>query len=93
MARYRKHRNRFTLPTMMAETLLASWETMTARTLLIAHNKCSPPEYRRMFGEKAEAAALSASKVISGGGRAALTSVLAPWHRRAVANAKRLRKK
>ena len=78
---------------MMAEMMFASWETMTRRAMLMAQNQCSPDEYRRMFGEKVEAAALSASKLMSRGGRARMTSVLAPWHRRVVANAKRLRKK
>jgi hypothetical protein len=59
----------------------------------VAQNQCSPAEYRRMFGEKVETAALSASKLMSRGGRAKMTSVLAPWHRRVVANARRLRKK
>jgi hypothetical protein len=66
---------------------------MTRRAMLMAQNQCSPAEYRRMFGEKVEAAAISASTIMSRGGRARMTSVLAPWHRRAVANAKRLRKK
>jgi hypothetical protein len=78
---------------MMADLMLASYETVARRTLLIAQNKCSPAEYQRMFNEKAKAAAASATKLISSGGRATTASILAPWHRRAVANAKRLRKK
>jgi hypothetical protein len=88
-----RRRRRTSVSTMMAEMILASWETMTRRAMLMAQNQCSPDEYRRMFGEKVEAAALSASKLMSRGGRARMTSVLAPWHRRVVANAKRLRKK
>ena len=88
-----RRRRRTSVSTMMAEMMLASWETITRRAMLMAQNQCSPAEYRRMFGEKVEATALSASKLMSGGGRARTTSVLAPWHRRVVANAKRLRKK
>jgi hypothetical protein len=80
-------------PTMMTELMLASWETVTRRALLIAENKCSPAEYSRMLSEKAEAAAATGLTLISSGGRATPVSILAPWHRRAVANARRLRKK
>jgi hypothetical protein len=45
-----------------------------------------------MVREKALAAATSGLRLISSGGRASMASVLAPWHSRAVANAKRLRK-
>ena len=87
-----RRRRKTSFSTMMTDLMLASWESMTRRTLLIAQNKCSPAEYRRMLNEKAEAAAASALKLMSRGGGATMTSVLAPWHRRAVANAKRLRK-
>jgi len=89
----RKSRKTLSLPAMMTDLMLASWETIARRTLLMAQNKCSPAEYRRMVKEKAEAAATSGLKFISSGGRASMTSVLAPWRSRAVANAKRLRKK
>jgi hypothetical protein len=78
---------------MMTDLLLHSWETVMRRTLLIAQNDCLPAEYRRMVKEKAEAAALSRLALISGGGKASMSSLLAPWHRRAKANAKRLRKR
>ena len=89
----RKRRQRLLLPAMMSDLMLASWETITRRSFLIAQNDCSPAEYRRMRDEKAEAAARSAARLISGGRRATMTSLLAPWHSRAIANAKRLRKK
>jgi hypothetical protein len=66
---------------------------MTRRTLLIMQNQCSPAEYRRMVNEKAQAAARSTARLVSGNGRATMTSLLVPWHFRAMANAKRLRKK
>jgi hypothetical protein len=77
----------------MTDLLLDSWETVMRRTLLIAQNDCSPAEYRRMVKEKAEAVTISGLALISSGGKAPMSSLLAPWHRRAKANAKRLRKK
>ncbi len=59
----------------------------------MAQNKCSPAEYRRMVKEKAEAAAISGLTLITRGGTASVNSLLAPWHKKARANAKRLRKK
>jgi hypothetical protein len=56
-------------------------------------NDCSPGEYRRMVNEKAEAAALSAARFVSRAGGASLASLVSPWRARAVANARRLRKK
>jgi hypothetical protein len=77
---------------MMTELMVASWETIARRTLLVAQNRCSPAEYRRMVREKASAAASSGFRLIYSRGGASPASVLAPWHSRAVANAKRLRK-
>jgi len=47
-----RRRRRTSVSTMMAEMMLASWETMTRRAMLMAQNQCSPAEYRRMFGGK-----------------------------------------
>jgi hypothetical protein len=46
-----------------------------------------------MFDEKAEAAAIAGFILMSRGSRGTPASILAPWRRRAVANARRLRKK
>lgn len=89
----RKRRETFSLAVMMSELMLASWETITRRSILIVQNDCSRAEYRRMVNEKAKAAARSAARLVPGGGRATMTSLLAPWHSRAIANAKRLRKR
>jgi len=89
----RKRRKGSSVPVMMTELMLASWETIARRTLLMAQNACSPAEYRRMVQEKAEAAATSASRLVSSAGKASMASLLAPWRGRAVANARRLRKK
>jgi hypothetical protein len=91
--RTRKRRQKLSLAGMMTDLALASWETITRRSLLIMQNDCSPAEYRRMVNEKAEAAARSAARLVSGGRRATMTSLLAPWHTRAMTNARRLRKK
>ena len=79
------------LPLMVAELALASWETMLRRSLLIAQGSCSTTEYQRMVLEKTRAAQLSALALTKADGD--MTAALAPWHSRAVANAKRLRRK
>jgi len=61
----RKRRKGSSAPVMMTELMLAFWETIARRTLLMAQNACSPAEYRRMVQEKAEAAATSASRLVS----------------------------
>ena len=87
----RKRRHGLSLAVMMSDMMLASCETITRRFLLITQNDCSPAEYRRMVKEKTEAAARSTVRLVSG--RATITSLLVPWHSRAIANARRLRKK
>jgi len=89
----RKRRKTVSLPMMMTDLIMASWETIALRTLLVMQNKCSPAEYQRMVREKAVAAATSGRRLISAGSRVSMASMLAPWRNRAVANAKRLRKK
>ena len=80
------------LPLLAAGLALASWEVIARRSLLMAQNRCSPLEYRRMVLEKMQAARLSAATIMAAGGRPGLAAVLAPWHRRATANARRLRR-
>ena len=80
------------LPLMTAQLMVASWEVIARRGLLMAQNRCSPLEYHRMMTEKIEAAQLSAVALMAVGGAASLAAVLAPWHRRAKANARRLRR-
>ena len=83
------HRRKRGLPLMMTQMMLASWETIARRTLMIAQSTCTPAEYKRMFNEKAAALQSSTLAVMSGRGTQAM---LAPWHLRATANAKRLRR-
>jgi len=40
-----------TLPLMMAELAMASWETVARRTAMIARGTCTPAEYQRMVIE------------------------------------------
>ena len=75
---------------IVAEMMAASWETMARRNLMMVQGACSPAEYRRMAAEKFAAMQQSALAVMSGRGKKA---ALAPWHKRATANAKRLRAK
>ena len=79
-----------TFPGMMAELAVASWETIARRTAMIAGGRITPAEYRRMVIEKAAALQRSAIAVMTGRGKKA---VLAPWHKRATANARRLSRK
>jgi len=65
------------LPLMMTEMMLASWETIARRTLMIARDTCTPAEYRRMVIEKVAALQRSTLAGMSGRGTRA---VLAPWH-------------
>jgi hypothetical protein len=77
---------------MITELALASWETIARRTLMAAQGTCSPAEYRRMTDEKMRAALESSLWLARNPGRLG-AAALAPWHRRAVANARRLRRK
>ncbi len=78
----------FTLPLMMAELTAASWETMWHRTSLMMSGACTPAEYTRMMTEKMRAVQLSTAAMVSGD---SMEAVIHPFHKRAVANAKRLR--
>jgi hypothetical protein len=78
---------------MLTDLTLAFWETIARRTMLIAQNRCSKAEYRRMVREKAQAAMETGLRLASSGGQASINSLMAPWYSRVTANAKRLRKK
>ncbi len=75
----------------LAELVLSSWETMARRTWMMLDGSCSSAEYQRMVREKADAAHHSALAMLTFPGD--LARALAPWHRRAGANARRLRRK
>ncbi len=81
--------NPFALPLMMAELTAASFETIWHRTALMMSGTCSLGEYERMLSEKMHATHLATTALINGDSAEA---VLRPFHKRATANAKRLRK-
>lgn len=84
------------LPVMLMELSLASWETIARRSMLMAQGRCSAEEYARMVGEKARAAQATLEVMSSPPASldaAAFAAMLAPWHRGASANARRLRRK
>jgi len=89
--RKRKRRRAPPLPLMIAELTWASWETMARRTWMMADGSCSMAEYQRMVLEKTRAAQRSAMALMLPG--VTLAAAMAPWHGRAVANARRLRRK
>ena len=80
--------NAFALPLMWGELAAASWETVWHRSALMASGACTTEEYHRMVHEKMRAVHLSSVALMSG--RHA-EDVLRPFHKRATANAKRLR--
>ncbi len=81
--------NPFELPMMMAELTAASFETIWHRTALMMSGECTVVEYERMVSEKMLATQLATAALMSGDSAEA---VLRPFHKRATANAKRLRK-
>lgn len=78
------------LPVLWTDMLAASMETMARRSLLVATGNFTLGEYQRMVCEKA--AALQGSAVAAATGSHTPEALLAPWHRIAKANAKRLRR-
>jgi hypothetical protein len=74
---------------MMSELAAASWETMWHRSVLMLSGECTPAEYQQMVTEKMAALQSAGSAMLAG--RDA-TAVLRPFHKRAIANARRLRK-
>ncbi len=79
----------YTLPLMLAELTAASFETIWHRTALMMNGECTTHEYERMMTEKMRAMQLSAAAMVNGD---SLEAMLHPFHKRATANARRLRK-
>jgi hypothetical protein len=77
------------LPAMMTELMLASWETVFHRSVMMAQGTCSLAEYQRMVLEKAAAMQASTLAMMAGKDNAAM---LAPYLVRSRANARRLRR-
>lgn len=91
MTKRRQHQSTF-LPIRMLELTLASWETIYHRTLMMGRGTCSPAEYARMVREKADAFRRS-SALLSGSKPPPLSALIEPWHSKATANARRLRRR
>jgi hypothetical protein len=85
-------RHRKSTSMMLSELAVASWQTVALRTSMIAGGTCSASEYQRMVMEKVSAAQRSAVAMLLPG-RDPTRAILAPWHRAASANAKRLRRR
>ena len=79
----------FALPLMMGELAAASWETMWHRGMLMLSGQCTAAEYRRMVAEKMAAMQAAGAAAMEGRGTEAMVR---PFHKRATANARRLRK-
>lgn len=75
---------------MMTELAVASTETILHRTVTMATGDCTVAEYTRMVTEKMTASTLATGALLTG---ESIEAVLAPYHSRATANAKRLRKR
>ncbi len=78
----------FAVPMMFAELAIASWETVWHRTALIATGACTTGEYERMVHEKMQAMQQASIALLTGQGT---ETVLRPFHKKATANARRLR--
>ncbi len=78
-------------PLMLAELAWASWETIARRTFMMSQSTCSMAEYHQMISEKA-AAAMEIGLMLASPMGASAEALLHPWHSRATANAKRLRR-
>ena len=77
------------LPVLMSELALASWETIFHRSVMMMQGTCSVAEYSRMVSEKTAAMQQSALAMLTG---ASHDAILKPYHVRAKANARRLRR-
>ncbi|MEO5376122.1 MAG: hypothetical protein H7840_18050 [Alphaproteobacteria bacterium] len=88
-----RRRGAAAVPQMMVEMTLSAWETIARRSWMMASGACPPAEYRRMVREKADAAADTARRLAFPRSNVTVGALLAPWHKRVTANAKRLRRK
>jgi hypothetical protein len=76
------------LPELYGELAIASWETIVHRTMMMMTGTCTVDEYQSMITEKVEAMQHATLALMTGGGE---LDMLAPFHAKARANAKRLR--
>lgn len=90
-AKRRRPRRKPSLPVLLGELAVASAETIAHRTMMAATGRCSPLEYHRMVAEKVLAMQQTAVAAMVPGVAAA--ALLAPWHKAARSNSRRLRRK
>lgn len=83
-------RRKPSLPLMLSELAVASAETIAHRTVMVATGRCSPLEYHRMVTEKVSAVQQTVIAAMVPGVAAA--ALLAPWHKAARSNSRRLRR-
>ena len=76
------------LPLLFAELAVAFWETVWHRTALMATGACTQDEYERMVHEKMHAMQQASIALMTGQNT---ETVMRPFHRKATANARRLR--
>jgi hypothetical protein len=86
------HRPTPPLPLLMTELAFASGETIIRRSLLMASGTCTRMEYTRMVLEKMAAFRGMAAQLAQPWMTLEMCALLAPWHSRATANARRLRR-
>jgi len=79
------------LPLMFSELALASAETIFHRTVMAATGQWTAVEHQRMVAEKVSAVQQTAIAAMVPGVAAA--ALLAPWHKAARSNSRRLRAK
>lgn len=85
----RKRRTNGSLAGMLTSLAMNSFQTIAMRTTMMARGTCSPAEYRRMVHEKAMAVRQSTA-LLAAWPPASPAALIAPWHSKAKANAKRL---
>jgi hypothetical protein len=90
---YRRRRAPALPMMMMTELALASWETILHRSAMMIGGTCTDAEYRRMLFEKLQAAQHSTLAMMMPHTAYDPDALLAPWHRAARANARRLRRR
>lgn len=79
------------LPLIVAELAIASWETMTHRSLMMVLGTCTRAAYQRMLLEKLSATQRSVLLRCQPWDGLDVTALPDLWHQRAAANARRLR--
>ena len=67
----RRQRDAGAIPVMMTQLMLASWETIYRRSLMMAHGTCTALEYQRMVTEKTAAMQAASLALLTGRGNAA----------------------